>query len=207
MTITCENCGESVFADNSFSGTQVRCPNCGEKIKVAHSNTDNTPLSENRSSGDIFLRTWEASLGGHSFSVILSLVTTGLIGAFYLIQCVRTNLFGIEHETLMWWLVLLEVVVNCVISISAFGLLGMFFSKSKLLESFLWRYFKLAGIVLIVDLLLSLGVVSAEYGDAVINDFDIRRPIMSAGACFFWAWFFHRIVDAKNSHKGEKRRR
>ena len=89
------------------------------------------------------------------------------------------------------WLVRIEMSVSLVLSICTMGLLGLFFLRSRRLLRWLPSYFKIRGIVGIIDF-IGLMLLDDIMAAGLFARMNIEPVIMGAFWCFLWAWYFKR---------------
>ena len=196
-TLECETCGLKCQA-----GTE-KCPACGGNIiSVVGSEQPQPSVQEGcttkvSESTDAFLQNWEKNLGACSFSVVLGLTSTILGAIFVNILFFRTKFFGFTAENFLWWGLVFECVSNAVMGLIALALLVLFFRRSRFVLKGIPFYFKMYGVLLLVDLLWT--ILASE-----VESFEIAniRAFGSAMWCFFWAWYFKRVFKPLQVRRG-----
>ena len=190
----CEDCGLVCPADVE------KCPACGGRVG-AYTPEVRQAESKPAAAGDAYLKNWESNLGGHSFSVMISLTSVVLCSAHFIYDCLAT--VDVPMWSFLWWPIAFEVVVNGSMSLLALVLMGMFFSRSRSFVRWLAPYFKTWGWLLLVDFICALIAAAIEYGGEAATMLDVREFSQAFG-CFFWAWYFKRIF--KQGQPQNKRR-
>ena len=216
MEIKCSNCQgrckclsndeteslqfECVDCGLACSAGAERCPACGGKVIAGQG----TPRQEVQfpASGQDFLKSWEENLGGHAFSVIISLTACVVAPIFFL----RAILWESINSRAFLCFARIDAIMYSLLSIYSVGLLCLFFKRSRQLYTLLPSYFKIRGFVTIIEFagLILLG----EIGDInLMEHIDIKPIVMGIFWCFFWAWYFKRAfhLHSKNPLGKSKR--
>ncbi len=196
-TLECEACGLKCQ-----TGTE-KCPACGGKLISAVAPAQTQPSTQEEcatkasKSTDAFLQNWEKNLGACSFSVVLGLASTILWAIFATIYVFKTKFFGVSVRSLLWWGLGFECLSNAVLSLIALTLLVLFFRRSQFVLKGIPLYFKLCGVLLLVDLLWV--ILAAEIESYQVADI---KAFGAAMWCFFWAWYFKRVFTPLKSIAG-----
>ena len=205
MEIRCPNCQGrcKCLSDRELESVQLECPECGLACPVG---TEKCPAcgseisvrqkapqqADDSTSQQDFLKSWEKNLGGHSFSVIVSLTVTIIATVF---SCLSLPWSEIRSSSLLW-LVRIEMIASSILSFCAAILLCLFFRHSQLLFKWLPSYFKIRGFVVIADF-IGLILLDEMVSSSLSAQIDIKPVIMGAFWCFFWAWYFKRVFRMK----------
>ena len=205
MEIRCPNCQGRCksLSDHELGSVQFECSECGLACPVG---TEKCPAcggkvtvqqkvlrQEDASTAEQdFLKSWEKNLGGHSFSVMVSL-TVSILATVFL--CLSIPWSEIRSDTFLWF-VRIEMIVSSILSICAVGLLCLFFRRSYHLFKWLPSYFKFRGFVVIVDF-IGLILLDEVMSSGLSSQIDIKPVIMGTFWCFFWSWYFKRVFRMK----------
>lgn len=191
---TCAECGLACSA-----GTE-RCPACGGKVVSGHrtlyQRVPSAPFDKN------FLKSWEGNLGGHAFSVIISLTVSVVAPLFFFLVIPWAEITFREFL----WFARIDAIMYSLLSIYAVGLLCLFFKRSRQLCTWLPLYFQIRGFATIIEFvgLILLGeMLDISFGEHI----NIKSFAMGTFWSFFWAWYFKRAfhVDDTNSIGKSKR--